>query len=117
MPDQPRPPGQQPSEASNAVPLDPKRENKEILDSVAHPIIYVRGYAMTAGQQNEAAADPFCGFNLGSTVYRASPDKKDPAKKFVFESPFVRLAAEYGYSDVYEEGLDIEDDGWTGPLP
>jgi len=97
--------------------LDPKRENKEILDSVAHPIIYVRGYAMTAGQQNEAAADPFCGFNLGSTVYRASPDKKDPAKKFVFESPFVRLAAEYGYSDVYEEGLDIEDDGWTGPLP
>ena len=32
------------------------------------PIIYVRGYAMTEGERDETAADPFCGFNLGSTV-------------------------------------------------
>jgi hypothetical protein len=31
-----------------------------------HPIIYVRGYAMTEGERNETAADPFCGFNVGS---------------------------------------------------
>ena len=36
-----------------------------------HPIIYVRGYAMTPSEIDETTADPFCGFNLGSTVYRA----------------------------------------------
>lgn len=76
------------------------------------PIIYVRGYAMTEGERDETAADPFCGFNLGSTVYRASTDKRDPPKKFVFESPLLRLAAEFGYGDVYENGLGITDPDW-----
>jgi hypothetical protein len=89
----------------------------QIPDSIAHPIIYVRGYAMTEREQDEATVDPFCGFNLGSTVYRASPNKKDPAKKFIFESPIIRLAVDYGYSDVYEEGLDILDADWQGTIP
>ena len=37
--------------------------------------IYVRGYAMTANERDETTADPFCGFNSGSTVYRAVPDR------------------------------------------
>lgn len=82
-----------------------------------HPIIYVRGYAMTRGEIDETTADPFCGFNLGSTVFRATPDKNRPAKKFVFESPVVRLRSDFGYSDVFENGLDIMDPGWTGSLP
>jgi len=77
-----------------------------------YPIIYVRGYAMTESERNETAADPFCGFNLGSTVYRASTDKRESPKKFVFESPLLRLSAEFGYSDVYENGLDIMDRDW-----
>ncbi len=77
-----------------------------------YPIIYVRGYAMTEGERNETAADPFCGFNLGSTLYRASPDKREGPKKFVFESPLLRLAAEFEYGDVYENGLDIMDRDW-----
>ncbi|MEW9897116.1 hypothetical protein ABWL39_00570 [Chitinivorax sp. PXF-14] len=90
-----------------------------------HPIIYVRGYAMTEREQDETTADPFCGFNLGSTVYRATPDKDKPARKFVFESPLVRLmsdtiarrdGSEVGYLDVYENGLDILDDEWTGTI-
>jgi len=59
-----------------------------------HPIIYVRGYAMTEREQDETTADPFCGFNLGSTVYRATADKNQPAKKFVFESPVLRLMSD-----------------------
>ncbi|TAL15503.1 hypothetical protein EPN96_12740 [bacterium] len=82
-----------------------------------YPIIYVRGYAMTEGEQNETTADPFCGFNLGSTVYRATPDKDKPAKKFIFESPVLRLTSDYEYSDVYENGLDIMDDDWEGAIP
>lgn len=82
-----------------------------------YPLIYVRGYAMTEGERDETTADPFCGFNLGSTVYRATPDKSQPARKFVFESPVLRLMSDYGYRDVYDNGLDILDEGWEGTLP
>ena len=85
-------------------------------DLACHPIIYVRGYAMTRSEQDETAADPFCGFNLGSTVYRSAIDKDKPARKFVFESPVLRLMSEFGYSDVYEDGFDIQDAGWEGSL-
>lgn len=82
-----------------------------------HPIIYVRGFAMTEREQDETTADPFCGFNLGATVYRATPDKDKEAKKFVFESPVLRLISDFGYSEVYENGLDIVDSDWEGTLP
>jgi hypothetical protein len=78
----------------------------------AYPIIYVRGYAMTGGEKNETAADPFCGFNYGSTVLRAVPDKKAPPRKYIFESPVVRLISDFGYRDVYEDGRDIMDPEW-----
>lgn len=65
-----------------------------------HPIIYVRGYAMTPGEIDETTADPFCGFNLGSTVYRAVPDRDRQPRKFIFESPLVRLASDFDYRDV-----------------
>jgi hypothetical protein len=58
--------------------------------SLLHPIIYIRGYAMSEGERDETTADPFCGFNLGSTVYRASVNKEDKPKKFIFESPLLR---------------------------
>lgn len=76
------------------------------------PIIYVRGYAMTEGERDETAADPFCGFNLGSTVYRSAIDRKAPARKFVFESPLVRLAGDFGYADVYENGHNVDEPDW-----
>lgn len=78
-----------------------------------HPIIYVRGYAMTPSEIDETTADPFCGFNLGSTVYRAVVDKSRPPRKYVFESPVVRLGSEFKYCDVYEDGYDILDPEWA----
>jgi hypothetical protein len=80
-----------------------------------HPIIYVRGYAMTEAERNETAADPFCGFNVGSTVYRANPDKTARADKFVFESPVLRLVTDFGYRHVYQNGADINDPDWMPP--
>ena len=82
-----------------------------------HPIIYVRGYAMTEGERDETTADPFCGFNLGSTVYRASPDKKEKPRKFVFESPVLRLIKDHQYETVIENGMDLMDEGWNGKVP
>jgi hypothetical protein len=79
-----------------------------------YPIIYVRGYAMTGGAKDETAADPFCGFNSGSTVYRAVSQRDKPAQRFVFESPVIRLAKDFGYTNVYEDGLDIPDAGYQG---
>jgi len=86
-------------------------------NSPFYPIIYVRGYAMTEREQDETTADPFCGFNLGSTVYRATSDKNKPAKKFIFESPVLRLTTDYSYSDSYHNGLDILDPDWEGTIP
>jgi hypothetical protein len=78
-----------------------------------HPIIYVRGYAMTPGEIDETSSDPFCGFNLGSTVYRAVPDRNRPARKFIFESPVIRLMSDFKYADVYMDGNDIFDAEWS----
>ncbi len=81
-----------------------------------YPIIYVRGYAMTERERNETAADPFCGFNIGSTLYRAVADKNSKPAKFVFESPLVRLVTEFQYQHVYQNGADIVDPDWQPPL-
>lgn len=80
------------------------------------PIIYVRGYAMTKGEQDDTTADPFCGFNLGSTAYRVSPDKTVPARKFVFESPVLRLIKDHQYQTVIDDGLDLMDASWSRPV-
>ena len=68
-------------------------------DPPFHPIIYVRGYAMTRAEIDQTTADPFCGFNIGSTTIRATPDPKTPPRKLIFESPLVRLQSEFGYGD------------------
>src|SRR5215510_14829863 len=83
---------------------------------VLHPIIYVRGYAMSRSEIDDTTADPFCGFNLGSSVFRATPDRQKPPRKYIFESPVVRLAKDFGYGDVFGDGLDIVDEEWTRPL-
>jgi len=80
------------------------------------PIIYVRGYAMSRGEIDETTADPFCGFNIGSTVIRATPDPKAPPRKLIFESPLVRLQSDFQYGDVYENGVDIDDADFTGTI-
>jgi hypothetical protein len=81
------------------------------------PIIYVRGYAMTRGEIDNTTADPFCGFNIGSTVQRATSDASTPPKKFMFESPVVRLRSDYGYEDIYNNGVDVVDPDWEGRIP
>lgn len=77
------------------------------------PIIYVRGFAAFRGEIDETTADPFCGFNLGSTVLRAVPERDRKPRKFVFESTVIRLASDFGYEDVYEDGYDIVDPDWS----
>ena len=84
-----------------------------------HPIIYVRGFATTHDEIEDTVADPYMGFNLGSTKTRQVWDGK--MRKFFFESPLLRLRdeivwvttdkgtkmSESRYDDVYVDGDDL----------
>ncbi|MDN8617258.1 esterase/lipase family protein [Variovorax ginsengisoli] len=81
-----------------------------------YPIIYVRGFAFSASERDETAADPYCGFNVGSTVARATADKNRPQSYF-FESPIVRLSLDHKYEVMYTDGIQILDPTWSnGPM-
>jgi hypothetical protein len=69
-----------------------------------HPIIYVRGYAMSQNEIEDTVADPYMGFNLGSCKVRQLWDGK--VRKYFFESPLVRLLKQFDYQDAYTEGAD-----------
>jgi hypothetical protein len=89
-----------------------------------HPVIYVRGFAGTQGEIEETVADPYMGFNIGSTKSRRVWD--GTMRRFFFESPLVRLRDEVvwmksgkgpvrsgrRYDDVYVDGEDL-----TAPDP
>lgn len=72
-----------------------------------HPIIYVRGFAATQGEIDETVADPYMGFNIGSTKARKA--WTGDVRRFFFESPLVRLMSDHDYEDVYVEGDDLLD--------
>ena len=70
-----------------------------------HPIIYVRGFAATQSEIEETVADPYMGFNIGSTKARMA--WTGDVKRFYFESPLVRLISDHDYSDVFVDGEDL----------
>ncbi|MGO1502598.1 MAG: esterase/lipase family protein [Marinobacter sp.] len=76
--------------------------------SLYHPIIYVRGYAMTANEIADTVSMPYMGFNLGATKIRQSWD--GAIYKQVFESPMVRLMKDYGYTDAFSDGAEVDRD-------
>lgn len=71
-----------------------------------HPIIYVRGYAMTESEIAATVATPYMGFNLGATKLRQTWEGKPV--RHIFESPLIRLMKDYGYRDFYAEGSEIK---------
>lgn len=70
-----------------------------------HPIIYVRGFAATKSEIEETVADPYMGFNIGSTKSRVA--WTGDVRRFYFESPLVRLMSDHKYQDVFVEGDDL----------
>jgi hypothetical protein len=69
-----------------------------------YPIVYVRGYAMTRDEIVQTTSTPYMGFEAGSTKIRQAQDGS--IRKFVFESPLVRLMKDYDYRDVYAAGAE-----------
>jgi hypothetical protein len=70
--------------------------------NVYHPIIYVRGFASTQAEIEDTVADPYMGFNIGSTKTRMA--WTGDVKRYYFESPLVRLMSDHGYEDVFVDG-------------
>jgi len=70
-----------------------------------YPIIYIRGYAMTQGAVEDTVADPYMGFNIGSTKIRQLFTQE--TVRHIFESPLVRLMKEEQYVDVFEHGSEM----------
>lgn len=70
-----------------------------------HPIIYVRGFAATQSEIEDTVADPYMGFNIGSTKTRLAWTGE--MKRFFFESPLVRLMGDRKYEDVFVDGDDL----------
>ncbi len=77
------------------------------------PIIYLRGYAMSMSEIEETVADPYMGFNLGSTKIRQRWDGR--IVKYIFESPLIRLMKDHDYVDVYENGDELSSFGTVSP--
>jgi hypothetical protein len=75
-----------------------------------YPIIFVRGYAMTQNEIEDAVANPYMGFNLGSTKIKQQWNRS--IAMHIFESPLLRLMKDYGYQDSFKNGKASE-----GPLP
>src|SRR5437588_12650319 len=68
------------------------------------PIVYLRGFAMTGGEIEETSADPFNGFNIGSTLLRTA--WTGDAARHVFESPVLRLSQPpYSYRVAFRDGI------------
>lgn len=73
-----------------------------------YPIIYIRGFAATMAEIEDTVADPFMGFNLGSTKIRQ--DWRQRIVRHIFESPLIRLMKDEDYADAYAGGdLPAED--------
>lgn len=77
-------------------------------DSRFCPIIYVRGFAGNEAEIDEAVADPYMGFNIGSTKFRQV--WTGAVRRHYFESPLYRLTKDYGYRDVYSDGVYMPKD-------
>lgn len=78
-----------------------------------YPIVYVRGFAGSQGEVEDTVADPYMGFNAGSTKLRQRWTGKVEAH--VFESPLLRLMKDYQYTDTYCNGSLIgngQSPGW-----
>lgn len=74
-----------------------------------YPIVYLRGYAGTQGEVEDTVADPYMGFNTGSTKLRQQWDRE--VARHIFESPLIRLMKDFGYRDTYSEGEELSGEG------
>ena len=65
----------------------------QIIEHPFYPIIFVRGYAGSQAAVEDTVADPYMGFNIGSTKLRQLWTGN--VERHYFESPLVRLMKDF----------------------
>lgn len=73
-----------------------------------YPIVYIRGYAGTQSEVEDTVADPYMGFNAGSTKLRQL--WTGDIDRHIFESPLIRLMKDYEYTDMYDSGIEVNEE-------
>ena len=71
-----------------------------------YPVVYVRGFAATAGEREETFYDTYYGYAATSVEKRngVPPNYLSP---IVFEGQLIRFLKEYGYVDAANGGLAL----------
>ena len=80
-----------------------------------YPVVYIRGYARSAANVEEAFNLPYYGFNLGSTQYRQGLSAEP--EMHIFESPVVRLMKDHGYTDAFGDFTDPQGNPMEKTVP
>lgn len=81
---------------------------KHQIEAPYYPIVYVRGYAMTAAEREETFHDTYYGFAATSVEKRQAP----PPEYFeadMFEGQLIRFMKMrgYGYADAVNRGVEV----------
>ena len=71
-----------------------------------YPIVYVRGFAPTAGAREETFFDTYYGYAQTSVEKREAPPPQY-LEPIVFEGQLIRFLKEYGYVDAANGGLTL----------
>lgn len=82
-----------------------------------YPIVYVRGYAMTADEREETFHDTYYGFAATSVEKRQAPPP-DYFQADMFEGQLIRFMKmrDYGYADSVNRGIEVFPDNPTRSL-
>jgi len=71
-----------------------------------YPIVYVRGFAATAGEREETFFDTYYGYAATAVEKRAAAPPKF-VEPIVFEGQLIRFIKEYEYVDAANGGLSL----------
>lgn len=87
------------------------------LEPPYYPIVYVRGYAMTADEREETFHDTYYGFAATSVEKRQAPPP-DYFEADMFEGQLIRFMKmrDYGYADSVNRGIEVFPDNPTRSL-
>nr|WP_068891101.1 hypothetical protein [Pedobacter panaciterrae] len=82
--------------------------NTKKIEAPYYPIVYVRGYAMRAADQEETFHDAYYGFSASSVEIREASPKNGYQVVDIFEGQMIRFMKmrEYRYADSVNYGLN-----------
>jgi pimeloyl-ACP methyl ester carboxylesterase len=79
----------------------------DTIEPPYYPIVYVRGYAMTAAEREATFNDAYYGFAATSVEKREVSKEQGYFAVDVFEGQLIRFMKQHGYADAANRGLEL----------